>query len=342
MDKACRILMFWILLAGCWGCAEEGLVVLEEGVDLPLLFQSVEVEKVRRGAEIGMRVRARVKGYGGGSPNAYVRGRVLGSDGKVLEGTSFQPTHHLRAREDSLGGSIDFQDTLVFVQGEVAQLSKISREDGGLVELFFPYQWWRGERGKMDYQVELEALEGVLPGNWLEDIPHALQAGVEHERVGYLRFVAPLPYPDLHTAQVWVQYLVMDTTAFNPHESDVSLFHLKDTYGFPDLFWNVGMDYEEVYRSPYYKNSVSALWEEPSSPFFIDGFDADLQLCVYDWDDETWFNNQDDALSCWDGRLSDLSQDARKPTRLSFDLVAEMGVVLQLDGQDPWAASKVD
>ena len=338
MQFALRILALLVLAFVVSSCGEEEIRVLEEDKEAPLLFRSIEMEKARRGPEIGLRVRAKVDGYAGGSPNAYVRGRLLDGEGKALSSVALFPSRALVAQEDSAGGGISFQDTTSFVTSEVAGFSRIERDGGGQMELFFPYHWWKGETGLREMQLELTAMEGQLELDWEEDLPRALAQSQENRQVGRCRIAFPLDFPDLHTAQIWVQYLVLDTTAFDPHDCDLYFLATKPTYGFPDIFWNVGMDYQEVYRSPYYKNSISATWDSPSAPFFMDGRDAEVQLCVYDWDDSTWFNNRNDALSCWDGTLSSLSQDARNPTRLSFGLVAEMGVLLLLDGIDPWAS----
>lgn len=332
-----RLFLFLLFAALFQGCAEENLRVLEEDKDAPLAFEAIEVEEARRGGEIGLRVRAKVEGYGGGSPNVYVRGRLLDGKGRAITSEVLHPSHSLVATEDSLSGAISFADSMGFASAEVAGFSRLSRLEGGALELFFPYHWWQGTPGAMEMRLELTALEGRMTKEMSEDLPLAIARAKEDSSAGRILVGFEVDYPELHSAQLWVQYLVLDTTAFNPHDSDISLFHTKSTYGFPDIFWNVGMDYQEVYRSPYFKNSVSARWDSPSDPFFMDGRDADVQLCVYDWDDSSWFNNQDDALSCWDGKLSSISQDARQPTRLKFDLVAEMGVVLLLDGVDPWA-----
>lgn len=333
-----KLLLLIAASLGLWatGCGGSAFEILEEDEEGALRIRPTEVVEHRRGPELGLRIRAEVSGYGSGSPNAFVQGRLLDEDGREIPCAFLQATTFLNARKDS-AGQVTFEDSIVYVETEIIAFSQIPREEDGTIELFIPYHAWRGVPGATRMQIELQALQGLLSTDFDADIPRAKKEASDDLRVGYIRYAIDLDYPELHAAQVWVQYLALDTTAFDPHASDFSLLHLKPTYGFPDIFWNVGIDYQEVYRSPYFHNSISGTWEEASDPFYIDGRDAELDICVYDWDDEAFFGNRDDALSCWEGKLADLSRDARQPTRLHFGLVAEMGVVLILDAADPWS-----
>jgi|GEM_PF-5255860 len=326
-----RFFLLWMivimtLLAGCSGEVK----VLEEDKEANIRIKEVNIKEVRKGPDLGLRIRMRLQGYVAGDPACLVRCTPLSEKNEAF----LNPTFIEILIPDSLEeeGSILEMDSSTAVYG----LSR-TREFDPVVEVFLPYQYLPIASGEQSIHLDLEVLDTGKKMIAMDNMPQVQTSAKAMERIGYQRLAYDFTYPDLHAVRIWVQSIELDTTLFDPHSADISLFKMRPEYGYPDLAWSLGAGYETMFQSDYYLNSLKGEWKWPSEPFYIDGWDEEILLCAQDWDDKRFIKQQDDALACWEGKIRSLSRDPAQPTFLSFDLVKSMAVVALWDGALPQA-----
>lgn len=307
-----------LLLLVMLGCSEP-YSILEEDDSAPVAFRQLELVPRRQSGELGLMLRMRLEGYGPASPSAVVRCRVLDGNGNPQQNQQFFSTIAQPTTEEP--------DSFVMVQPELAELAFPGTGNSPKAEIFLPFQWWEENPGESKLKLELDLLEEKLDTNFRENLPKCLLGLAGKKPVGHIQVEFDYQYPELTAVQVWVRNAVLDTSQFDPHSSDAYLLAIGSTYGFPDLYWTLGLEEQIVHRSARWRNSIAGVWKTPSDPIYIDGTDSPIQLCLIDWDDDRFFNNRSDAISCWAGQLSEISRDTLVPTFLDMPLVGQMEVV---------------
>lgn len=309
--------------------------ILEEDSSAPIRMTDPVIDEVRRGPDLGLRLKTRLKGHGPGAPPCAVRCTVRDDEDHVLANPTLLETGFESHNLDSLGILQSKHDSAFVSEQAVVFGWPLGNAQDPMVEVFIPYHYMSLVSGDQEIHLDLEVLEGEPAGLNHNDLPKVIRECKELSRVGYKKVAYRFGYPDLHSVRIWVESFELDTTLFDPHIADVSLFKLRSDHGYPDVCWTIGVDYEIVFQSDFFKNSLNGTWKWPSDPIYVDGMTERIRICAMDWDDERFFKNQDDALACWEGRIMALSDDPDEPSILNFEMVSNLKVSVLWDGALP-------
>ena len=331
MKRLFQALILCMFAGGLVSC-DGDLEVLAEDREAPIRFGEAEVTEIRKGPELGLRVRTRLSGYGEGNPDCLVRCTLFDEEEKAIQNPTLLQTSSVRYETDSSGIETRYVDTF-FVEGpSIVFAWPLGKGKDPLLDVFIPYHYLPYVSGDQEVILSMEVLEGASKEIDHKDIPQLISGCEGLDRVGYQKLKYSFYYPDLHSVRVWVHSFSLDTTQFDPHSTDVSLFKIKPDHGFPDICWRVSMDYETVFQSDYYKNSLEGTWNVPSDPIYVDGRAEKIRLCILDHDKKHLFKKRDDALACIDQRILDLSDDPKHPTVFTFEMIKDMKVSVLWDG----------
>lgn len=328
---AILMLIAAVVLPSCGG----NMDVLDEDKSAPIQLTNPVIDEVRRGPELGLRVKTRLEGYGVGNPPCIIRCTLRDKDDNIMDNPTLLETRIFDHSLDSSGVLNAQVDSAYVSEKAIVFGFPLGYGSDPAVEVFIPYNFMALVSGDQEVRMDLEVLEGEPPGIEDGDLPMMIRECKDLQRVGYKKIAYRFYYPDLHSVRVWVQSFELDTTRFDPHACDVSLFKIRSDHGYPDVCWTVGVDYEIVFQSDHYKNSLQGVWNSPSDPIYVDGLTERVRVCVMDWDDERFFKNQDDALACWEGRIMALSDDPANPTVMNFDMVTGLKLAVLWDGKMP-------
>ncbi len=324
-------LLLFVAVIGFSSC-DGDMDILDEDKEAPIRLSNPVINEVRRGPELGLRIRTRLTGYGAGNPPCVIRCTVKDENDIVLDNPTMLETRQVSQHLDSLGVSETHIDSTFVTEKAILFGWPLGNGNDPVVEVFIPYHYLKLVSGDQEVRMELEVLEGEIPDLDHNDLPMVIRECKDLRRVGYKKIAYRFYYPDLHSIRIWVQSFALDTTKFDPHTSDFSLFKLRSDHGYPDVCWTLGVDYEIVFQSDHFKNSLEGNWNAPSDPIYVDGLTEKVRVCVMDWDDERFFKNQNDALACWEGRIMALSDNPEEPTVMSFDMVTDLKVAVLWDG----------
>lgn len=318
--------MMCLLLTG--GCGDRRPEIVEEDKDAPLRFRRVRMEEnVRKGRELGLRVWAQVEDSRADLQQFHLRFGLRDSlkqphQGNIMvAGQVFVPI-----TDEASGDTLCWEYQPAMLPGSVRKFDAPDTEMPPLVEFFLPYHWLNLSPGHHQLFLDMEAVEGTVPEQDESGFPGQWEQSGARERQGFMQVKMDMELPQLYAMRLVVQLLELDTDKFDPHEMDFYLIKVNPNYGYPDLFWSMGIGYENAFDSDYYHNSVSGNWPDGSGVVYVKGPEEVVSLCALDWDDERVFNNSHDEIGCWEGKLSELSRDSLNPTRLSFHHVKRMDV----------------
>ncbi|HHG83325.1 MAG TPA: hypothetical protein ENJ82_01140 [Bacteroidetes bacterium] len=312
-------------------CEEAHFSIENEDTEAKLQFRDIEVQlDVRRGTDLGLLLRVHVEDRGQQPLPFHVRFTGKGSDGAIMESNRYVATISDAAVLDSLGRETGtYEPAIIMVAAPLIRFDNAGESYPAIVECFLPYHWFTFTKGAQTFWLDMEAIAGEIQGDPTHDFGGVLAASMNQPSWGNMRIRLDFPMPKLYAAKVWVRKVTLDSSMFDPHQMDFSINKSNPEYGYPDLFWSLGLGYESVYASSYFQNSLSAAWQAASPVIYVRNRDEEISLCVMDWDNEHLFNNRHDLIACWEGRLIQISTDPKQPTILSFGRVSEMDVVMK-------------
>ncbi|MEM7038734.1 MAG: hypothetical protein AAF570_17235 [Bacteroidota bacterium] len=315
LSQTLFLLLCLTLLQGCG--TEPEIRILSQDESALLQFQQPTIRhNVRKGPELGFEVTMEVDGFDRISGRFYVRCALLDSTGNMV----------LSTLQETRTDTVDGQPVLNLVPKPVIAFGAPDSTLPPIVQLYFPYHWLPVGEGNHSFQLDFTAVAGLM------HVSTARGGHVTHEEkmqeAGKMLAETRLPVPELAAVRVRIPYIEMNIDEFNPHDMDFSLGFGR-RHGFPDLYWAVGVGYERVYKSTYFRNAVTGRWPDPSDVIYVSGPEEKISLCVVDWDDQRILNNRHDEIACWEGQLKDLSTDGKKPSLLKFPRVRRMEVAVE-------------
>ncbi|MEM0996616.1 MAG: hypothetical protein AAGN35_06040 [Bacteroidota bacterium] len=328
MPSVCGYRWLWliaILFTACRG--DRGYTTREPEQRTPLQFEVLQFrDDVRRGAEVGLLITARVWDRRGLPERFHVRFALADSSGRPFLVDPYGGTPRL-AR---IAEGKDSATVLVLEEaGKQSPIVGLDVPDGSfpaVVEFFWPHHRWSLPAGKHAIQVDLEAREGDLPAARPNNFWERWELSAGRRRVGKLSIRGEVERPPLRRVRLHVGYVELDNEVFDPHTMDqTGKRRTSPTDGFPDLYWAFGVGYERVYNSDYLIDAIGGRWSGGTGDVWVRGLDEVISLCAMDQDEGL---SLDDIISCWEGRLGDLSGDPAQPTRLKFGRVRRMEVWL--------------
>lgn len=320
-----------ILLAGCGDTRPE---ITAEDADAPLRFSKVRMEEnVRRGRELGLRIWGRVEDERANPEQFHLRFTLRDSLKQLHQGNIMVAGQVLvPVMDETNADTLCWEYQAAMLPAAVRKFDSPDDEMPPLIEFFLPYHWLDLPPGRHRLYLDLEAVAGTIPEPDETGFFGLWESSLARERQGFMQVKLDMELPQLYPMRLVVDLLELNTDEFDPHEMDFYLFKGNPNYGYPDLFWSMGIGYEKAFDSDYYHNSVSGNWPEGSGVVYVRGPDEAVSLCAIDWDDERVLNNRHDEIGCWEGKLSDLSRDSLNPTRLTFHHVKRMDVYVEWIG----------
>jgi hypothetical protein len=323
------LVMLLILLSA--GCSNNRPEIIEEDEAAPLRFRQVRLEEnVRRGKELGLRVWGQVEDDRADPEQFHIRFSLRDSSKQAHIGNIlFAGQVLVPVRDEENGDTLCWKSEPAMIPGLIRKFDAPDEEMPPLVEFFLPYHWLDLPPGRHRLYLDLEAVAGEIPEQEENGFFEQWEQSRLRSRQGYMQIQLDIRLPQLYPMRLVVDLLELDVEAFDPHEMDFYLFKGNPNYGYPDLYWSMGIGYENAFNSDYYHNSVAGNWPAGSGVVYVRGPDEVVSLCAIDWDDERVLNNRHDEIGCWEGKLSELSRDSLHPTQLNFHHVKRMDVFVE-------------
>lgn len=193
---------------------------------------------------------------------------------------------------------------------------------------FFPYQLFPQPFKREKLLLLFEGVETNVREVFPEERARQLTKWKDSPTDANLIIEIPNPVPELAAATLQVHYLETDPEQVDPHSWDFSINRDHHDYGYPDLYWSLRLDDQQIYHSAYVKNSLKTDFDLPSPVFYARKEGQYASLCVWDWDNTSFMQNRDDLISCFDLELQELQAQGKPYVGLQFPRIKEMDVSL--------------